>query len=290
VTRRVLVVDGNVAAHRARQVASVGYDSGTGYAGVLRRIDPGLRVDVVTPSDGDARFPPGVALADYDGAAITGSALNVYHGGDPVLRQIDFVRQLFAAGVPVFGSCWGLQVAVTAAGGEVRANPRGREYGFGRRITLTERGREHPLFADKPAVFEAPTIHRDEISALPTGAQVLAVNEYGLQAAAFVCGTSTFWGVQYHPEYDYLDIAGAGERYGRILVEDGMFDDFEALATFTREMRALKADPDNAPLLWRHGLGTAIRDERIRTLEIRNWLERSVGARAAGARVNALAP
>jgi GMP synthase (glutamine-hydrolysing) len=278
VTRRVLVVDGNVAAHRARQIASVGYDSGSGYARVLRRIDPTLHVDIVTPADGDARLPAGIALTDYDGAAITGSALNVYHGGDPVMRQIEFARQLFAAGIAVFGSCWGLQVAVTAAGGEVRANPRGREYGFGRRITLTERGREHPLFAGKPAVFEAPTIHRDEICALPTGAQVLAVNDHGLQAAAFVCGKSTFWGVQYHPEYDYLDIAGAGERYGGMLVDEGMFSDIEALRAFTREMRTLEAEPLNAPLLWRHGLGATLRDERLRTLEIRNWLERRVGA------------
>jgi len=120
VRRRVLVVDGNVAAHRERQIASVGYDSGKGYATLLRRLDPTLHVDIVTPADGKAQFPEGVALADYDGAAITGSALNVYHGGDPVTRQIEFARQLFAAGIPVFGSCWGLQIAVTAAGGEVR--------------------------------------------------------------------------------------------------------------------------------------------------------------------------
>ncbi len=271
-TRRVLVVDGNVAAHRARQIASVGYDSGTGYANVLRRIDSALEVVIVTPADGDVRFAPGGGLADYSGAVITGSALNVYHGGDPVLRQIAFARQLFAAGVPVFGSCWGLQLAVTAAGGEVRANPRGREYGFGRRITLTERGRAHALFAGKPAVFEAPTIHRDEIATLPSGAQVLAVNDYGLQSAAFVCGRSTFWGVQYHPEYDYLDLAGAGERYGGILVEDGMFSDMESLAAFTRELRSLASDPVNGPMLWRHGLGPAMREERLRTLEIRNWL------------------
>ncbi len=72
-------------------------------------------------------------------------------------RQIELAKAVFAAGVPFFGSCWGLQVAVTAAGGEVRANPRGREFGFARRILLTEAGREHRLFAGKPAAFEAPT-------------------------------------------------------------------------------------------------------------------------------------
>ena len=155
-----------------------------------------------------------MGLEDYDGVTMTGSALNIYNGGAPVTRQIDLAKAVFAAGVPFFGSCWGLQVAVTAAGGEVRANPRGREFGFARRILLTDAGREHPLFAGKPAVFEAPTVHRDEIASLPAGAAMLAANDFGVQAASFTHGRGTFWGVQYHPEYDYLDIAATAERYG----------------------------------------------------------------------------
>ncbi len=182
--------------------------------------------------------------------------------------------------MPFFGSCWGLQVAVTAAGGEVRANPRGREFGFARRIMLSVAGREHPLFAGKPAVFEAPTIHRDEISVLPPGAQVLAVNEFGVQAATFTHGRGTFWGVQYHPEYDYVDIAAAGERYGEILVAEGMFKDTVALAAFAAELRVLQKHPGNSVLLWKHGLGPAMRSEALRLLEIRNWLESQVRPRA----------
>ena len=137
---RILVIDGNVAEIRARLIAALGYDSGNGYARVLQRIDPALRVDIVTAADADPGLPPGVALEDYDGVTMTGSALNIYNGGAPVMRQIELARAVFAAGVPFFGSCWGLQVAVTAAGGEVRANPRGREFGFARRI-LAERRR-----------------------------------------------------------------------------------------------------------------------------------------------------
>ena len=36
---RILIIDGNVAQIRARQAAALGYDSGTGYERVLRRID-----------------------------------------------------------------------------------------------------------------------------------------------------------------------------------------------------------------------------------------------------------
>jgi len=270
---RVLVIDGNVAEIRARQVAALGYDSGTGYAQVLRRIDPSLNIDIVLAADRDLEFPAGVGLENYDGVTMTGSALNIYNGGAPVVRQIELARAVFDAGVPFFGSCWGLQVAVTAAGGEVRANPRGREFGFARRILQSDAGREHRLFAGKPFTYEAPAIHRDEIASLPTGAEILAVNEFGLQAASFRHGRGTFWGVQYHPEYDYVDIAAAAERYGETLVNEGMFRDAPALAAFASELRSLQANPSDTTLLWKHGLGPAMRSEALRLLEIRNWLE-----------------
>lgn len=273
---RVLVIDGNVAEIRARQFAALGYDSGTGYARVLKRIDPSLRVDIVRGAEADPQFPEGVGLDNYDGVTMTGSALNIYNGGAAVTHQINLVKAVFAAGVPFFGSCWGLQVAATAAGGEVRANTRGREFGFARRILLTDAGRQHPLFKDKPAAFEAPTVHRDEIASLPSGAVVLAVNDFGIQAASFDFGRGTFWGVQYHPEYDFLDIAAAAERYGEILVGEGMFHDTPALTAFAAELRALQEDPTDAPLVWKHGLGPAMRTEALRLLEIRNWLEAQV--------------
>ena len=276
---RVLVIDGNVAEIRARLTAALGYDSGTGYAQVLRRIEPSLHVDIVCAADG-AALPAGMALENYQGVTMTGSALNVYNGGAPVDRQIELVKAVFAAGVPFFGSCWGLQVAVTAAGGLVRANPRGREFGFARRILLSDAGREHPLFAGKPTTFEAPTVHRDEIASLPPGAALLAANDFGVQAASFNAGRGTFWGVQYHPEYDYRDIAAVAERYGETLVKEGMFSDVPALAAFAAELRALETNPSDATLLWKHGLGPAMRDPSLRLLEIRNWLNVKVLSRA----------
>jgi GMP synthase (glutamine-hydrolysing) len=273
---RILVIDGNVAQVRARQAAALGYDSGVGYSRVLHRIDGSLQIDIVRAADGAAEFPTGVGLDDYDGVTMTGSALNIYNGGPPVTRQIDLAKAVFAAGIPFFGSCWGLQVAVTAAGGEVHANPQGREFGFARRILLTDAGGEHPLFAGKPAVFEAPTVHRDGIAVLPSGAAILARNDFGVQAAAFTFARGTFWGVQYHPEYDYVDIAATAERYGDTLVSEGMFRDRPALDAFAAELRTLQANPSDTTLLWKHALGPAVQTEALRLLEIRNWLQAQV--------------
>jgi GMP synthase (glutamine-hydrolysing) len=64
------------------------------------------------------------------------------------------------------------------------------------------------------------------------------------------------------------------------LVTDGMFHDAAALAAFAAELRTLQRNPADAPLLWKHGLGPAMRNESLRLLEIRNWLQSAVLARA----------
>jgi GMP synthase (glutamine-hydrolysing) len=273
---RILVIDGNRAETRRAQVAAGGRPSGEGYVAVLESLQPGVRCDIVRPADETAQLPAGVSLDSYDGVTVTGSALNIYDGGQHIERQIELARAVFDAGVPFFGSCWGLQLAVTVAGGSVRANPLGREFGFGRRIALTAAGREHPMFTDKPAVFEAVTVHRDEIWRLPSDGVELARNEMGLQAAEIRHGRGAFWGVQYHPEYDFNEIAATALRYGSVLVNEGMFHDNAELETYTSELRALQAAPDDPRLTWRHGLGPAMRDPALMRAEIRNWLQLQV--------------
>jgi GMP synthase (glutamine-hydrolysing) len=274
---RVLVIDGNVAETRARHVSFGGTDSGDGYAATLRRLVPDLATDIVRPADGETRLPDGMALADYDGAVITGSALNVYDRAAPVERQVDLVKAVFAAGVPTFGSCWGLQVGVVAAGGEVVRNPRGREFGFARRIVLNDEGRHHPMFEGKPEVFEAVTVHVDTVARLPAGATALAHNDMGLQAAEIrLRNGATFWGVQYHPEYSVAEAAAMARRYSEVLIRDGLVRDQAELDALAADFMALDSNPADTRLAWRFGVGESITDPRLKLAEIRNWLERRV--------------
>jgi GMP synthase (glutamine-hydrolysing) len=275
---RVLIIDGNRAAIRDQQVAAGGSPSGEGYARTLEYL-AGVRCDIVRPADAEVRL--GRSLDAYDGVAITGSALNVYDGGAHIERQIELARATFAAGVPFFGSCWGLQVAVAAAGGRVRPNPLGREFGFARRIELSEAGRRHPMFGGKPAVFEAIAVHRDDIGELPAGALVLAVNDMGVQALELRHGRGVFWGVQYHPEYSFAEIAACAVRYGAKLIDDGLFADRAELDAFVADLRALMQRPDDPRLAWKHGLGPAMRQESLKLVELRNWLEIEVLPHAA---------
>ena len=272
---RVLVIDGNRAATRAQQVAAGGQPSGEGYVQVLTRL-AAVSCDIIRPADGAVDFAPGAGLDSYDGVAITGSALNVYDGGEHIERQIELAGEVFAAGVPFFGSCWGLQVAVTAAGGRVGPNPLGREFGFARRIELAAAGLTHPMFRGKPRVFEAIAVHRDHIEQLPRGAVTLASNEMGVQAIELPYGRGTFWGVQYHPEYTFDEIAATALRYGQTLVDDGLFESRAELQAFAAELRTLMRHPHDRRLTWKHGLGPAMQDEAQKLAELRNWLELQV--------------
>jgi GMP synthase (glutamine-hydrolysing) len=272
---RILVIDGNRAATREAQVAAGGQPTGEGYAQVLQQLGP-VSCDIVRPADGEVHFASGAGLAEYDGAVITGSALNVYDGGAHIERQIDLARAVFAIATPFFGSCWGMQVGVAAAGGRVRRNPLGREFGFARRIELSPSGRLHPMFAGKPAVFEAVTVHRDDIEQLPAGSLVLASNEMGLQAVELHVGPGTLWAVQYHPEYSYAEIAATTLRYADVLLEEALFGSRTELEQFVAELRLLMWDPQNRRLAWKHGLGPAMQDERLKLAELRNWLELQV--------------
>ncbi len=272
---RILVIDGNRAVTREAQVAAGGQPSGEGYAQVLQRLSR-VSCDIVRPADGEVRWARGVGLADYDGAVITGSALNIYDGGAHIERQIELARAVFARALPFFGSCWGLQVAVAAAGGRVRPNPLGREFGFARRIELSATGRQHPMFAGKPHVFEAVTVHRDDVDQLPAGTQVLASNEMGVQALELRLGAGTIWAVQYHPEYSYAEIAATTLRYADALLGEALFQNRAELEQFVAELRELMRDPHHRRLAWKHGLGPAMQDETLKLAELRNWLELQV--------------
>jgi GMP synthase (glutamine-hydrolysing) len=269
---RLLVVEGNSLEDRRRMVAQTGATPGEGYTAVLQSIAPDAAVDLCTPADADAGLP--APLDAYDGVAITGSALNIYKGEPAALRQIAFVQEVFARGIPMFGSCWGLQVATVAAGGEVIRNPRGREVLFARKVALNDAGRSHPLHRGRAAVFDAPAIHGDEVLRLPPDTILTASNALSqVQAAAIRHAGGVFWGTQYHPEYALADLVAIVERYGKTLVDEGFFADLASLNAYAAELAALARDGTRRDIAWRFGLGPDILESNGRTLEIVNWIE-----------------
>ena len=272
---RLLVAEGNTSEGRSRMAAQAGETLGEGYANALRSIAPDARIDLCFPADEDPKLP--APLESYDGIAITGSALNIYHGEVASLRQIEFAREIFARHIPFFGSCWGLQVAAVAAGGEVGRNPKGREVAFARKIMLNEVGRAHPLHRGRNIAFDAPAIHGDEVIRLPPDTTVTAWNALSqVQAAEIRHDGGVFWGVQYHPEFTLRDLAFILRRYGQTLVDEGFFADLAALESYAADLSVLASDQLRTDIAWRLGLGTDILQPDLRLCEIANWIDRQV--------------
>jgi GMP synthase (glutamine-hydrolysing) len=274
---RFLVVESETQQARRERRNRVGQSSGETYIDTLLALAPGARCDQVKPADRGAEWPDAAGLAGYDGVFFTGSPLHLYEDTPVVRRVLDFMRAVFASGTPAFGSCAGLQIATVAAGGSVRRNARGREAAFARRITPTREGVRHPLLRGRPAAYDAPAIHTDEVEALPDGAVLLATNAATqVQAAEIRVGEGVFWGVQYHPELSLAEIAAALRREEDALVQEGLAQSPEALEQHAGLIDELHQEPGRRDLAWCLGLDEQVTEPRQRQTELRNFVELAV--------------
>ncbi len=274
---RFLVAESEPAEARDKRRDSVGRSSGETYLDVLRELAPGAMCDRVKPADaGEPPLGP-AEIEQYDAVFLTGSPLHLYADTPEVRRELAFMRAVFASGTPSFGSCAGLQVATVAAGGSVRPMGVRREAGFARGITASEAGRDHPLLRGRPAAYDAPAIHTDEVEALPPGGTLLAGNAVTrVQAAEIRFDRDVFWGVQYHPELSLGEIAAALRRQADDLIAHGLAANEEDVAAVADLVDALEREPERLDLAWRLGIDRQVTDVSQRRTELRNFIEHLV--------------
>lgn len=271
---RLLVVDAYDMAGRSALDEHAIARGGEIYRRLLSTLLPGATVDVAWSVDADP-LESVDALTSYHGVVWSGSSLSVYEDNPVIPRQVALVRATMAAGVPAFGSCYAAQVATVACGGVVQANPRGREFGVGRKITLTPAGSAHPLYHGKGPVFDALTSHGDHITTLPEGATVLATNAFSpVQALAIEGpGEGSFWAVQYHPEFDPEYMAGLARMRAQPMIQQGFFEDSAQVERYASDMEALHHDPEHTALSFLYGVDRDVLDVSRRSLEVLNWIE-----------------
>jgi GMP synthase (glutamine-hydrolysing) len=143
-------------------------------------------------------------LKKYDGLIWGGSSLNIYNDCIEIRRQISFMNECFKNIKKILAICWGMQVAVTAAGGEVKKANNGAHIGIANDIEINENGLKHQLYRSKNKKFNSPAFNFDEVVTLPEGAIHLASNKINkVQSLIFKKGISDVWGLQYHPEITY---------------------------------------------------------------------------------------
>ncbi len=236
---------------------------------------PNSKFDILYVADLDVSLPEGAGITSYDGVIWTGSNLTIYEDNKPeVRRQIELCRAIYEAGVPQYGTCWGVQMAATAAGGEVKKNPRGREWCIARDITLTEAGRNHPLYDGKPPKFDGFIMHLDEVTRIPEGGTLLATNTHTPVQALAVRHPSggEFWATQYHPEFTLYEMARLLIARKKPLTEEGFFGQEAEVERMVGKMTDLSQHPDNGALRQELKVTDDVLSDRVRQAELRNWL------------------
>jgi GMP synthase-like glutamine amidotransferase len=159
----------------------------------------------------DGEFPSGPHVAE--GWLITGSRHGAYedHPWIPPLEAL--IRDIYAAGVPLVGICFGHQIIAQALGGKVEKYPSGwsvgrTEYNFGGETVALN------------------SWHQDQVTVRPEGAEVVASSPFCANAA-LVYGDRAFT-VQAHPEFGSDFLHDLIETRGRGLVPDHLLEAAQA--------------------------------------------------------------
>lgn len=276
---RFLIVDGYPKESRD-QFNEVGMTlAGELYSELLMRNLPEAEYEIWYSSDPGAPKITDEQIADFSAVLWPGCNLTVYHDDPRVHAHLDLARRCFASGTPGFGSCWAIQVAAFAAGGEVKVCPKGREMGIGQKLQVSEAGRSHPMFDGKPPVYSHFMSHDDEVTRLPEGSILLAGNDWSaIQAAEIRHEKGVFWGVQYHPEYNLHELARLILARQKKLMALGYFRDEADVQTYVEKLEALHTDPTRKDLRWQLKIDDDVLDPSIREREFVNFLKHVVGA------------
>ena len=130
---KLLIVESNTPDRVAQDRANGYLPTAEAYGETLKEVDASVSYATVAPYGGDTLVLDGV-----DGVVFTGSGVAWNTSDARAMPLQKAMEQVFAAGVPSYGSCNGMQLAATVLGGEVGESPSGYEATLARGIHLTE--------------------------------------------------------------------------------------------------------------------------------------------------------
>jgi GMP synthase (glutamine-hydrolysing) len=216
-----------------------------------------LNFDVVNPSSDKDLQSIKSKLSSYDGLIWGGSSLNIYNNTPEIRNQIEFMKECQKNVKKILAICWGMQVAVTAAGGEVK-KAYGSHIGIANKITINEQGLKNLIYKGKDRIFNSPAFNFDEVVNLQKNAICLASNKINkVQSLYFEINNSKIWGLQYHPEITYEKMISLIEfRKDRLIKNRKVFRDEKQIQN---HISFIKNE-------------VKVSNKKLRMLELKNWL------------------
>ena len=227
--RRILIVEGNLKEEN-QSFSAGGIKTHTeSLKDSISYFTNKLIIDVVNPSSDENINEVAKDLGKYHGMIWGGSSLNIYNDTPEIRRQIQFMRECQKSIKKIFAICWGMQVAVTVAGGEVKKCLNGAHRGIAHDIEINENGLKHPIYKNKNKRFNTPAFNFDEVVKLPEGSTLLSSNPINkVMGINFNVGSTNVWGIQYHPEITYAKMISLIHfRRDRLLEKKAFIDQME---------------------------------------------------------------
>lgn len=256
--KKILIVEGNTAEENG-SFTEAGIKTHTeSLRESLKYISKDLIIDVVNPSSDKNIDSFNDKLHTFDGLIWGGSSLNIYNDTPEIKKQIEFMKNCQNKVKNILGICWGMQVAVTAAGGQVKkANT--SHVGIAKEIEINEYGLKHPLYKDKEKKFNSPAFNYDEVVKIPENGICLASNKINkVQSLYFQINKTRVWGLQYHPEITYEKMISLINFRRKRLIE-------------YRKVFKNENDLENHISFIEKEIQTTVKEKKM--LELKNWLK-----------------
>ena len=256
--KKILIVEGNLREEN-QSFSKAGVQTHTeSLKHSLAYFTDTLETHVVNPSSDENINKNIDALESYDGLIWGGSSLNIYNNTPEIKRQIAFMKECQKKIKKILAICWGMQVAVTAAGGEVKKSTKGSHKGIALNIEINSDGLNHPLYKNKDKKFNTPAFNFDEVVTMPEYSTLLASNSINnVQGINFKVGDCNIWGLQYHPEITYNKMINLIIFRKERLLEKGAFKDQAEIDSHIEQI-----EKENKKL-----------DKISRMRELENWLD-----------------
>ncbi len=256
--KKILIVEGNLREEN-QNFSTSGIQTHTqSLQDTLANFTNELDMDVVNPSSDEDIDKKVKELNKYDGLIWGGSSLNIYNDTPEIRRQIQFMKECQKKVKNILAICWGMQVAVTAAGGVVKKSSNGAHIGIANQLVINEQGLKHPLYSGKKNNFNTPAFNFDEVVTLPENGVCLASNKINkVQSMYFKINNNNIWGLQYHPEITYQKMIQLIKFRKDRLIE-------------TRKVFANHDQVDEHISFIEKEI--SISDNQQRMIELRNWL------------------
>ena len=255
--KKLLIVEGNLREENI-SFSEVGIQTHTeSLKDSLNYYTKELIFDVVNPSSDESLDTIKNNLSKYDGLIWGGSSLNIYNDTPEIRKQIEFMKECQKKVKNILAICWGMQVAVTAAGGEVKKAD-GSHIGIANEITINKNGLNHPLYKNKENKFNSPAFNFDEVKTLPENAICLASNKINkVQSLYFKVNETNVWGLQYHPEITYEKMISLIEFRKDRLIEN-------------RKVFKSESEVKNHVSFIKNEISISNKEKRM--VELKNWL------------------